>query len=81
MATDQGKTSNINALAILANILNKPIEEVGTTTFRMPYTPVTLGNIGGRDIKNLFDPVMVPRSNDWPVKNNAKLELVGPWRR
>ena len=81
MATDQGKTSNINALAILANILNKPIEEVGTTTFRMPYTPITLGNIGGRDIKNLFDPVRVTRINDWHVKNNAKFEHVGQWMR
>ena len=41
MATDQGKTSNINALAILAEQLGEAIPEVGTTTFRMPYTPTS----------------------------------------
>ena len=81
MATDQGKTSNINALANLANILQKPIEEVGTTTFRMPYTPTTLGNIGGRDIKNLFDPIRLTRINEWHNDNNAKFEHVGQWMR
>ena len=81
MATDQGKTSNINALANLASILKKPIEEVGTTTFRMPYTPTTLGNIGGRDIKKLFDPIRLTRINDWHDANNAKFEHVGQWMR
>ena len=81
MATDQGKTSNINALANLAEILQKPIEEVGTTTFRMPYTPTTLGNIGGRDIKNLFDPIRLTRINEWHNNHNAKFEHVGQWMR
>ena len=81
MATDQGKTSNINALANLAEILQKPIEEVGTTTFRMPYTPTTLGNIGGRDIKNLFDPIRLTRINEWHNDHNAKFEHVGQWMR
>ena len=47
MATDQGKTSNMNALAIAAESLGKPIAEVGLTTFRLPYTPVTFGAFGG----------------------------------
>lgn len=46
--TDQGKTANINALAILAQTLCRPIPEVGTTTFRAPYTPVTFGAMAGR---------------------------------
>ena len=54
MGTDQGKTSNINGLEILSAKLNKAIPEIGTTTFRMPYSPVELGLIGGRDIS---DPV------------------------
>jgi len=81
MATDQGKTSNINALAILAETLQKPIQEVGTTTFRMPYTPITFGNIGGRDIKKLFDPIRTTRLDEWHRNNNAKFEHVGQWMR
>ncbi len=48
MATDQGKLSNINGLAILADRLDRTIPEVGTTTFRPPYTPITIGTSGGR---------------------------------
>ena len=58
MATDQGKTSNINAIGILASSLNKSIAETGVTTFRPPYTPVSLGAIAGRNIDGLFDPVL-----------------------
>ncbi len=47
MATDQGKTSNMHGLAIAAETLGKPIPEVGLTTFRAPYTPVTFGAIVG----------------------------------
>lgn len=47
MATDQGKLSNINGLAILSDALNQPIPQTGTTTFRPPYTPISMGAIGG----------------------------------
>jgi sarcosine oxidase subunit alpha len=47
MGTDQGKMSNIAGLAILADQLAVPIPKVGTTTFRPPYTPVTLGAYPG----------------------------------
>jgi sarcosine oxidase subunit alpha len=43
MATDQGKISNINALGIISNVSGLPIHKLGTTTFRLPYTPVTFG--------------------------------------
>jgi sarcosine oxidase subunit alpha len=49
MGTDQGKTSNITGLALLAERLQRTIPEVGTTTFRPPYTPVTLGAIPGHE--------------------------------
>ena len=81
MATDQGKTSNINALGILSSVLNKPIEEVGTTSFRMPYTPTTFGAIGGRDIKHLFDPIRLTRIDSWHREKGAKFEHVGQWMR
>ena len=57
MATDQGKTSNMNALGLVAEALGKPIAEVGTTTFRPPYTPVTFGALAGPSRGALFDPV------------------------
>ena len=64
MATDQGKTSNINGLAILADALGDAIPNVGTTTFRMPYTPANFGAIAGRDIGGLFDPTRLTRMDD-----------------
>ncbi len=48
MAADQGKTSNLNALLSVAEMTARSAAEVGTTTFRPPYTPVTLGALAGR---------------------------------
>jgi sarcosine oxidase subunit alpha len=81
MATDQGKTSNINGLAILADALGEDIPSVGTTTFRMPYTPTNFGAIAGRDIGSLFDPVRLTRMDEWHRANGAKFEHVGQWMR
>ena len=81
MATDQGKTSNINALGILSQALGHEIPEVGTTTFRMPYTPTSMGAIAGRDIKGLFDPVRTTRIDSWHHAHGAKFEHVGQWMR
>ena len=50
MAADQGKTSNLNALLTVASMTAKGPAEVGTTTFRPPYTPVTLGALAGRQV-------------------------------
>ena len=57
MATDQGKTSNMNALGVVAAALDAPIPQVGLTTFRMPYTPVTFGSFAGLARGDLFEPV------------------------
>src|SRR5581483_7132045 len=57
MATDQGKTSNLNGLAIAAQALGRSIPDVGLTTFRSPYTPVTFGALAGPAGPALFDPV------------------------
>ena len=81
MATDQGKTSNINALGIISGELGATIPEVGTTTFRLPYTPTSLGAIAGRDIKGLFDPVRLTRMDPWHREAGAKFEHVGQWMR
>jgi sarcosine oxidase subunit alpha len=55
--TDQGKLSNINGFAIAAEALGKPIAEVGTTTYRPSYTPVTFGALAGPHVGETFDPL------------------------
>lgn len=81
MGTDQGKTSNINALAILGQTLGADISAVGTTTFRPPYTPLTFGTIVGRDIGALADPVRMTPIHRWHVANGVSFEDVGQWKR
>ena len=81
MGTDQGKTGNINALAIAAQQLDADIPAVGVTTFRAPYTPVTFGAITGSNVRGLFDPVRRTPMHDWHVERGAKFEDVGQWKR
>jgi len=81
MATDQGKLSNINGLAILADALNTPIPQVGTTTFRPPYQPISLGSIAGRAAGPLFKPVRKTPMHLWHEVRGAAWEPVGDWRR
>jgi sarcosine oxidase subunit alpha len=81
MATDQGKTSNMNALGLIASTLDKPIPSVGTTTFRPPYTPVSFGAIVGPSRGALFDPVRKTPIHDWAAEHGAPFENVSLWRR
>ncbi len=81
MATDQGKLSNINGLAVLAQALNEDIPQVGTTTFRPPYTPVTLGALAGEARGVIFQPLRRTPMHGWHEKNGAYFEPVGLWRR
>jgi sarcosine oxidase subunit alpha len=81
MATDQGKTSNMNALAIAAQALDKPIAEIGLTTFRLPYTPVTFGVFGGLSRRRMFDPVRETPLHPWFVAKGAVWEEAGTWKR
>ena len=81
MATDQGKLSNINGLAILSDALNQPIPQTGTTTFRPPYTPISLGAIAGEARGEVFQPVRRTPMHDWHDANGASWEPVGQWRR
>ncbi|HEY4044055.1 MAG TPA: sarcosine oxidase subunit alpha family protein [Rhodopila sp.] len=77
MATDQGKTSNLNALATVAALTGQAIEAVGLTTFRPPYTPVTFGALAGAARAALLAPVRPP-----PIDTSgAVLEDVGTWKR
>jgi sarcosine oxidase, subunit alpha len=81
MATDQGKTSNLNALGFVSRQLDKPIPEVGLTTFRMPYTPVTFASFAGLSRGPLFDPIRRTPIHDWAARNGAVFEDVGLWKR
>lgn len=81
MATDQGKLSNINGLAILSGELGVDIPSVGTTTFRPPYAPLVMGAIGGEARGDLFQPVRQTPVHDWHEANGADWEPVGHWRR
>ena len=81
MATDQGKLSNINGLAVLSQALNADIPNVGTTTFRPPYTPISLGAIGGSARDDLFQPIRKTPVSAWSNAHGADNEPVGQWRR
>ena len=81
MATDQGKTSNLNAMAIVAKQLGVPIPQVGLTTFRMPYTPVSFGSFAGTSRGDLFDPVRTTPMHAWAQAQGAVFENVGLWKR
>ncbi|MXW46300.1 MAG: sarcosine oxidase subunit alpha family protein [Gammaproteobacteria bacterium] len=79
--TDQGKLGNINGMAVLADILGKPIPEVGTTTFRPAYTPVSFGVCAGESVGDLYDPVRTTAIHEWHEAAGAPMETVGQWRR
>ena len=81
MATDQGKTSNLNAMSIVARILGLPLAQVGLTTFRMPYTPTTFGSFAGASRGDLFDPVRRTPTHAWAESQGAVFEDVGLWKR
>ena len=81
MATDQGKTSNVLGLAIMADMAGKSIEETGTTIFRPPYTPVPIGAFAGRSRGKEFKPTRHTPSHDWATEQNAVFVEVGPWLR
>jgi sarcosine oxidase subunit alpha len=81
MATDQGKTSNLNSLAVAAREMGRSVPEVGLTTFRMPYTPVTFGAFAGFQREELFDPVRSTPTHPWAASHRAIFEDVGMWKR
>jgi sarcosine oxidase, subunit alpha len=80
-AHDQGKTSGVIASGITAELLGAPVEALGTTTFRPPYTPVAFAALAGRHRGTLFDPERVTALHDWHVAQGAVFEDVGQWKR
>ena len=81
MATDQGKLGNVNAIAILAEATGKSIAEVGTTTFRPYYTPVSFGAFAGPFTGHHFQPVRKTPLHEWAEEQGAVFVETGLWMR
>ena len=81
MGPDQGKTSNVVGLALLAEATGRSIPEVGTTTFRPPYTPVTLGAFPGHECGAHLEPTRYSTMHEWHVEHGATFVNAGLWKR
>ena len=79
---DQGKTSGVAAIGVIAAALGgADPSEIGTTTYRAPYTPVPFAALAGRERGDLFDPERTTPVHPWHVEHGAELEVVGQWLR
>jgi sarcosine oxidase subunit alpha len=81
MGTDQGKTSNVAGIGLMAQALRVPLDVVGTTTFRPPYTPVTLGAWPGTHCGAQVEPARVSAMHDWHAEHGARFVNAGSWKR
>ncbi len=81
MGTDQGKTSNVNALMLMGAYTGREPAEVGTTRFRPPFVPVTLGAIVGRRVGALYRPLKRLPAHAWHAAHGALFETFGDWSR
>jgi sarcosine oxidase, subunit alpha len=80
-AHDQGKTAGVIATGIVADALGVGVGDLGTTTFRPPYTPVAFAALAGRDAGALHDPIRVTAIHPWHIAHGAEFENVGQWKR
>ncbi|MGW1051262.1 sarcosine oxidase subunit alpha family protein [Streptomyces sp. NPDC002521] len=80
-ANDQGKTSGVNAIGVIAEALGGSVGEIGTTAYRAPYTPVAFAALAGRERGELFDPERTTAMHHWHVAHGAVFEDVGQWKR
>ncbi len=81
MGTDQGKTSNINALILMGEYTGREPHEVGTTKFRPPFAPVTLGLLAGRRTASAYRPLKRLPDERWHRERGALFEQFGNWVR
>jgi len=81
MATDQGKTSNVNGLAIMAALTERSIPEVGATTFRPPYTPIAIAAMSGAHRGKHSSPTRYTAGHAWAVERGASFVAAGDWLR
>ena len=81
MATDQGKTSNVVGLAVMAELTGQTIPQTGTTIYRPPYTPVAIAALAGRSTGHDFRPTRLTPSHTWAAEQGAQFVEVGMWLR
>ncbi len=81
MATDQGKTANVTAIGVMAELTGRSIQQTGTTVFRPPVTPVSLGVLGGGDTGVDFRPTRLTPTHAWATARGAVFVEAGPWLR
>ncbi|QDY66243.1 sarcosine oxidase subunit alpha family protein [Glutamicibacter halophytocola] len=81
-ANDQGKTSGVAAIGVIAAVLGiENPAQVGTTTFRAPYTPVAFAALAGRNRGDQLDPARITAMHSWHLSHGAQFEDVGQWKR
>ncbi len=81
MATDQGKGSNVISIALLADASGESIESTGTTTFRPPYTPISIGAIGSSGRDKGFAPERFTTTHSTSIALAAPMIEAGLWYR
>ncbi len=81
MGTDQGRTSNVNGLAMMAGLSGRTIPEVGTTTFRPPFSAISMGAIASNETGKSFMPLRRTPIHEWHLQNGATMVNVGAWQR
>ena len=81
MATDQGKTSQLNGHALLAAATGRSIAETGTILSRSPYTPVAIGAFAGHHRDEDFRPERRTASHQWAIEQGAAFVDAGLWKR
>jgi sarcosine oxidase subunit alpha len=81
MATDQGKTSQLNGHALLAAATGRSIAETGTILSRSPYTPVAIGAFAGHHRDEDFRPERRTASHQWAIERGATFVDAGLWKR
>ncbi len=81
MSIDQGKTSNVNGLGVLAEATGRRIPDVGTTRFRPPYHPATIGAFAGRELGALYQPYQLLPAHQAHLVAGGKFEDYGSWKR
>jgi sarcosine oxidase subunit alpha len=81
MATDQGKTSNVTGLAIMAELTGRSMPQTGTTMFRPPYTPVAIGAMAGHHRGRAYKPTRLTPAHAWAARHGAVFIEAGEWMR
>ena len=81
MASDQGKTSNVAGIQTMAHLLGRPAQAVGTTKFRPPFDPVTIGGFAGRSVGRDLVPLARLAVHDAHLALGAEMEPYGRWTR